>query len=80
MTITPDELTRLRLYESEITAASERFGTYKRYLAARCDHPADWLLRMKGWRTCDYDICGICSMGRSVGSNLWYSRNKVRDD
>lgn len=80
MPITPDELTRLRLYESEIRLAQEKFGTYKRYLAVRCDHPADWHNRIKGWRTCDYDICDICGMGRSVGSQLWYSRNKRWDE
>jgi len=78
VTITPDELTRLRQYQAEAMQASEKAGDYQRYLSKRCNHPADWVERVPGsfWSSV-YSRCTLCSMVRYWGEGVWFAPKRL---
>lgn len=89
MAITPDELTRLRQFQAEATQAAEKAGDYQRYLAKRCDHPAEAIKTSSrsysngfgGWREREHEYCSVCHMERHWGpKSLWFEYTRGDDD
>lgn len=81
MSIAPDELTRLRLYQSEVHAAAEKAGDYRRYLSKQCDHPKEAVEMSKRsysngfgrWRDRSFERCTVCGLERHWGpGSSWF--------
>lgn len=67
------ELQELKSLEQMLDMYEQAVRRYKETIAPNCDHPIDYAYLIRGWDTCDYQVCRICKKRRSVGSRLWFS-------